>query len=299
MAQFSFEDYEKAVNKAQNGGSNTSTKIGYFKLADGEEALIRFNISESKDLQFATVHKPAFGKKFEGLGSGFTPVSCLNELGSHSDNCPFCKAAAEGHPVISKASKQVYVQMLVAYKDRATGSWAKAIPVIWERAAGFSKEISTKILNYGNLRDVVFKITRTGTGKDTRYSIDFVPLLNKPELVPADFSAFNNFNIAKHSYWDKSAEELNKYLETGMFEDNSKNEKSDNMTTLESGIKVGGAPVFANAQEEAAFDAALNPNPFAASSAPAAPVETPVKEAPKAEEERPARNFNGFNFGGF
>ena len=31
---------------------------------------------------------------------------------------------------------------------------------------------------------------------------------NKPEIIPADFSAFNNFDITKHSYWVKDAADL-------------------------------------------------------------------------------------------
>ena len=114
MSQFNYDQYQNVVNRAQSAPSTNAVRVGFFKLKDGEEALVRINVSKLDDLKFATVHKPAFGKKFEGLGTGYTPVSCLNEVGSYSDACPFCKAAAEGHEVIGKATKVVYIQMLVA-----------------------------------------------------------------------------------------------------------------------------------------------------------------------------------------
>jgi predicted AAA+ superfamily ATPase len=39
----------------------------------------------------------------------------------------------------------------------------------------------------------------------------------KPDMIPTDFGAFSNFNIAKHSYWEKTPEEINTYLTTGQF----------------------------------------------------------------------------------
>ena len=42
-------------------------------------------------------------------------VSCLNPVGSYHDTCPLCAAVAGGAKDIGKASKKVYVQMLVAY----------------------------------------------------------------------------------------------------------------------------------------------------------------------------------------
>jgi hypothetical protein len=216
MSQFNYEDYQKVVAKAQNPSTN-AVKIGFFKLGDGQEALVRINVSKLDDLKFATVHAPVFGKKFEGLGSGFTPVMCLNEVGSYSDACPFCKAAAEGSEVIGKAAKKVYVQMLVAYKDAATGQFSNPQPVVWERPAGFSKELAAKLRDYENLAAHVFKITRIGSGKDTKYSLDYIPVYDKPELIPADFGAFTNFDLTKHSFWVKTAEELAEFVANGSF----------------------------------------------------------------------------------
>ena len=103
MSQFNYQDYQNIVNRAQFAPNTNAVRVGFFKLKDGEDALVRINVSKLDDLKFATVHKPVFGKKFEGLGTGYTPVSCLNEVGSYSDACPFCKAAAEGHRARGRA----------------------------------------------------------------------------------------------------------------------------------------------------------------------------------------------------
>ena len=117
--------------------------------------------------------------------------------------------AEQPDSIVSRAKKTVYVKMLVAYKDPTTGGYSAPQPVIWERPAGFAKEISAKLQTYGSLKEILMKITRTGSGTDTRYIMDYAPeKIYKPEMIPADFSAFENFQINKHSYWEKSADEI-------------------------------------------------------------------------------------------
>ena len=279
MSKFNFNEYQDVVNRAQAGSAqkNNAVKVGFFKLKnDGDEALVRINVSSLDELQFAAVHQL-------GANNRWMKVSCLSPIGAfdHSD-CPLCQKVAEGDTSIGKAAKRVYVQLLVAYRDQNGQFSAEAQPVIWERPAGFSKEIAGLLRDYGDLKEHIFKVTRNGAAgsMQTTYTISYIPLYDRPEVVSKDFGAFVNFNIAKHSYWEKTKEEIETFLATGEFPEVEK--KSDNLTTLENGIKVGGAPVFANAQEEAAFDAALNPNPF---TAPAPKYDdAPAAEAPKAEE---------------
>lgn len=288
MSQFSYNEYQKVVAKAQNPSTN-AVKIGYFKLGDSQEALVRINVTKLDDLKFATVHAPVFGQKFEGLGTGFTPVMCLNEVGSYSDACPFCKAAADGHAVIAKAAKKVYVQMLVAYKDASTGAFSAAVPVVWERPAGFSKELATKLRDYGSLAEHVFKVTRIGSGKDTKYSLDYIPLYDKPDTVPADFSAFANFDITKHSFWVKTAEDLNGYLATGSFPQAEQKPVTGANEAAKATIEAAGG--------EAKVEKALGiaPDAMPAATPAAQPAQTPANEG-KPADERPARNFSGFSF---
>ena len=286
--QFSYNDY----NAARSAAANTSVKVGWFKLAPDQEAVIRINLADLNDLQFANVHtvKTKDGK--------WMRISCLNHIGANEDNCDLCKIADDKD--ISKAAKKVYVQLLAAYKDPATGQFSAPVPVIWERAAGFSKELAGYIRDYGNLKEVLLKVTRNGSGLDTRYVVSYaIPTVYKPELVPADFSAFDNFHIEKHSYWEKSAEDIAAFVATGVFPEAPKAEKSDNLETKPDGSKVGGAPVFANAAEERATEAALGmqPEPAPAPAVTPAPTPAPVEQpapAPQAEPEQ--RSFTGFKF---
>ena len=195
MSVFTYEDYLKeGANRAQNGSN--FPKIGFFKLSkDGEQCLVRFNIHSQADLKLVKVHKPIFGKKFEGLSNPFAGISCFNSVTQHSaDTCPLCQAAAAGHPVINKAENVIFVQMLVSYKDPVTGAFSEVTPVVWERKASYARELAAKLTTFGDLTNQLFVMTRIGSGKDTRYNLDYaVPQIYKPEMVPADFSAFENF----------------------------------------------------------------------------------------------------------
>lgn len=212
MSTFSYNDYTRATQAAANRAN--SPKVGWFKLAnDGDEAIVRFNISSVEDLKFATIHQL-------GASTRWMKVSCLNEFGSREEKCPLCKKVAAGDTSIGKASNRVYIEMLVSYKDRTTGQWSTPIPVVWDKPAGFAREIATKLQNFGDLKQNLFKITRNGAAGDmkTTYSMDYaVPAIFKPEMVPADFSAFENFKVNKHSYWEKSLEDVQTFLNTGTF----------------------------------------------------------------------------------
>lgn len=213
MSNFSYSDYQDVIAKAQGNTTSTNVKIGFFKLRnDQDEALVRFNVKSLDDLQFATVHQLGASQKW-------MKVSCLNPVGSYHDTCPLCAAVASGNNTIGKAAKRVYVQLMVAYKDPTTQIFSAAIPVIWERPAGFSREIANLIKDYGDLTTRVFKVTRNGAANcmQTTYPISYIPLYDKPESVSDDFSAFANFNIAKHSFWEKSLGDINVFLNTGAF----------------------------------------------------------------------------------
>jgi hypothetical protein len=130
-------------------------------------------------------------------------------------------------------------------------------------------------------------------------------------MIPADFSAFKNFNIAKHSYWEKTAEEINTFLTTGSFPEVAKN------NTQQAASTVAQVANNYNAQPAPATPAYTAPAPTTpVYTAPAAPVThaqpaTPVYTAPAAPQYTapvqpaapaapatgtPARNFTGFSF---
>lgn len=212
MSQFSFDDYQNMVARAQTKGGSNNVRIGFFKLKnDGDEALVRFNVHKIDDLDFASIHQL-------GQAQRWMKVNCLTPIGVYdSDDCPFCKAVAEGDTSITPAKKRCYVQVLVSYKDRATGTFASYQPVIWERPAGFSREIAGLLHDWNDLTEHIFKVTRLGAAgsKDTRYNISYVPVYDKPDVIPADFSSFNGFNLSKHSFWIKTKADMEAFLKTG------------------------------------------------------------------------------------
>lgn len=295
MSQFSYAQYQQVVAQAQASGDGT--KVGFFKLKDdGDIAIARVNISCNEDMDFASVHTI-------GANGRWMKVSCLNPLGSYGGDCALCTAhAANPKGAISKSAKKLFVQMMVSYRDPASATgYTPPTPVIWDRPAAFSRELANKLMIAGDLRNTLVLITRNGKAGDmqTTYSMDILPAdhpVFKPEMIPADFSAFNNFNIARHSYWEKSADEINTYLTTGQFP-----EKTGNAPVAAPAAPAAApAPVYATATTTGGY---VNTSPsVAAPQVPtAAPVPAPAPApAPAAQPATnagvPARNFNGFSF---
>lgn len=302
MSQFSFNDYQNVVAQAEANASGNGTKVGYFKLKnDGDIAIARLNIGSTDDLDFASVHTI-------GVNGRWMKVSCLNPLGSYTGNCALCGAHnANPKGSVSKAAKKVFIQMMVSYRDAtsATGYTAPA-PVIWDRPAAFSRELANKLMIAGDLRNTLVLITRNGKAGDmqTTYSMDILPAEHpvfKPEMIPVDFSAFTNFNIAKHSYWEKTPEEINTFLTTGQFPETTQHVNA--MPTAPYTVP-NAAPASAPVMPVQPSTAAPNvpPTTFATPSAPgtiSAPA-APTTGAPAVPTttgtETPIRNFSGFSF---
>lgn len=291
MSEFTYQDYANSKTNSFNSGDRP--KIGFFKLADdGDEALVRINCASVNDLKMATIHRLDAAHHWMSIG-------CLNDFNGNGDNCPFCRAAAEGNPVVTKASKKVYVEMLVSYKDKLTGGYSAPIPVIWERPAPFARELAGKLAKYGNLKECLLTITRNGKARsaDTTYSIDYaIPTIFKPEMIPADFSAFDNFEVSRKGFWIKSAADMQTLLDTGSFPETS---ASSNASTVVS------KPYTASANNTSTYTAptfnAQTSTPAQTSAAipPTAPIieETPAVDTKiESELKQPVRSFGGFSF---
>ena len=303
MSTFNFAQYQQIAAQEQSQSSGDGTKVGYFKLKDdGDVALARINLSSTDEFMFAAVHTLSVGGKW-------MKVSCLNPLGMNAAGCPLCSAnQANPKGSVGKSAKKMFIPMLVSYRDpnSATG-YAPAIPVIWDRPAQFSRELANKLMLAGNLKDVLVMITRNGKAGDmqTTYSVEIIPATHpvfKPEMIPADFSAFNNFNIAKHSYWEKTAEEINAFLATGQFPERAQNTNQQAVNTMAntaSTYVASAVPAYtapgaqsAPAQTVPAYTAPATPQ----YTAPAAPMTVPATAAPANAATAPTRNFSGFSF---
>jgi hypothetical protein len=294
---FNFAQYQQiaAQEQAQSGDG---TKIGYFKLKDdGDIAIARINLSSTDEFMFAAVHTLQVGGKW-------MKVSCHNPLGMNAAGCPLCSAnQANPKGSIGKSAKKMFIPMLVSYRDpqSATG-YTPVTPVIWDRPAQFSRELANKLMVAGNLKDVLVLITRNGKAGDmqTTYSVDVLPATHpvfKPEMIPADFSAFNNFNIAKHSYWEKSVEEINTFLATGQFPEVPKANNQQTVNTVASTATTYAAPVTpaytAPVTQAVPQPATTTTNPNVYTAPATANAAIPNAEAPVTT---PVRNFSGFSF---
>ena len=296
---FNFAQYQQIAAQEQTQSSGDGTKIGYFKLKDdGDIAVARINIASTDDFMFAAVHTLSVGGKW-------MKVSCLNPLGMNASGCPLCSAnQANPKGSVGKSARKMFIPMLVSYRDpnSATG-YTPVTPVIWDRPAQFSRELANKLMIAGNLKDTLVLITRNGKAGDmqTTYSVDVLPANHpvfKPDMIPADFSAFNNFNIAKHSYWEKTTEEINTFLATGQFPEVVKNNNQQAVNTMANTANTYSAPAYqapvqtAPAQTVPTYTAPTAPQ----YTAPAAPMTAPATAAPANAATAPARNFSGFKF---
>ena len=306
---FNFAQYQQIAAQEQTQ-SGDGTKIGYFKLKeDGDIAIARINLSSTDEFMFAAVHTLQVGGKW-------MKVSCHNPLGMNAAGCPLCSAnQANPKGSIGKSAKKMFIPMLVSYRDpqSATG-YTPVTPVIWDRPAQFSRELANKLMVAGNLKDVLVLITRNGKAGDmqTTYSVDVLPANHpvfKPEMIPADFSAFNNFNIAKHSYWEKTVEEINTFLATGQFPEVAKANNQQTVNTVANTANAYAAPAtpayIASVQTAPAQTVPVYTAPtpqFEGYTAPQQPVNNtaPMTATTSVNTDNaagtPVRNFSGFSF---
>lgn len=216
MATVSYSDYYESRQK-KSTAQKRDFKVGYFNALknDGDEAIVRFTYEDVKEFNLQTVHRVKVGEFYRS-------VACLKEH-FYDDNstCPLC---AKGE---TKAATKVYVKFLEYTKDENGKVIATA--KVWERPAKFTQKIVSAYnmaLDMGiypassKINDVVFKIKRNGVAgsKDTDYDVTPTnPVVYKPELYVKDFSDFEGLDLAHHSYWVRTAEEINEFLTTGSF----------------------------------------------------------------------------------
>ena len=309
MANFSYEQYQQVVAQAQANSNGDGTKVGYFRLKnDGDIAIARINIATTEEMNFASVHTI-------NVGGRWLKVSCHNPLGMNGGSCSLCSAnTANPNGAISKSSKKLYIPMMVSYRDpNAAGGYTAPAPVVWERPASFSRELANKLMIAGDLRNTLVLITRNGKAGDmqTTYSMDILPETHpvfKPEMIPMDFSAFTNFNIARHSYWEKTADEINTYLTTGQFPERAQanaQQATNNVASVMNTYAAPQTPAYAapnttggyTAQTTTAYGVApVSSQAVSGTTNPAAATmpQTPVNQP--AAAPTPTRNFTGFSF---
>ena len=206
--QMSYEEYLKATEKKQNNNFNSVSLPSYFSLKDdGDTAIVRFNISKIEDINVTIKHMVRVGGKLRS-------IECLRMPNESEDKCPLCASG-------NKANTRIYIKLL-SYENEGDKVICK--PCVWEQSLSFRNLLKSYIMDYGDLRNTIFKITRNGKKGDTqtRYSlIPANPQIYREENYPKDFSSFDSFDLNKYMLLKKSKEELIYLVENGTFPENN------------------------------------------------------------------------------
>lgn len=210
MATLSPADYLK-----KNSGSNTTSsqpreyKVGYFnKPKVGETRTVRFNYNSYEEIHMQTVHKVKKNPddRYEQIS-----IACLGY-----QECPLCGQVDKDGKHVKLVTK-AYLE-LINYIRQPDGTM-KAQAEAWEAPASVVDTLKAIYEEWGNLRDIVCKITCSkGSNGITEYGVQVGNQSAYPESIYVkDFSNFEDYDITKHLYYVKSAEDMKVYLETGKF----------------------------------------------------------------------------------
>lgn len=184
MAQFN-------VNAAENYGGQGGG--GFFSLKnDKDVAKVRFLYGGIEDVQGYSVHEVELnGKK--------RYVNCLREYGDPVDTCPFCR---EG--------KFNQVKYFVPIYNMDTDTIQT-----WERGKKFGAKLTSMCSRYPNTVAHTFEIERQGRAGDTQTTYEIYETGETEGVTMEDFDVPNPLGTI---ILDKTAEEMETYLQTGDFE---------------------------------------------------------------------------------
>lgn len=272
MATVAYSNYTESRNKST--APKKDFKVGYFNSLkdDKDTAIVRFAYASADDFKLQTVHVIK-------VGNAFKRVACLRDsLDDPKEKCPLCASG-------DKFKTKLYVELL----EYVTDENGRVVPMakVWERPAKFHENIMNAYntaIEMGvypvnsKISDVVFKITRNGAkgDKETDYTVTPVnPAIYKEDIYVKKFDDFKDLDLAHHSYWEKSAADIQVYLDTGDFPAKVGNKipwnkaDDDDDTTP---VKPAAKPVVNSIQDWNGEDTpAPAPKPAPAPEAPTAP----------------------------
>lgn len=199
MGRFNVKDTE---NYGGTGGA------GFFSLKnDGDIARVRFMYNNINDVQGYAVHS------IEGENNRKRNVNCLRDYDEPVEKCPFC---ANHMP----QGVRFYIPL---YDEES-----KTVK-IWERGKKFASKLSAICSRYASedkpLVNWTFDIQRNGKAGDTQTTYEIFP-------VEPDDTTLEDLpevpEILGGVVLDKSADEMNYYLDNGNFKDeNTFTKRSD------------------------------------------------------------------------
>lgn len=192
------EHLAKQAARGINSNRESNVKIhfmGEFLKQEGDTAIVRFPYHSMNDIIYTATHVvpmpgAPYGKR----------IRCTEDL-----NCEFCAQKI-------RVDERVFLKFLVYTVDEATNEIV-INNTLWDRPAAFADiELKGLMDEYGDLTQSLFKIKRSGAGKNTRYTI--IPIVNaavyRPEVYRADFTELETINA--ESILSKSAEQYHAIL---------------------------------------------------------------------------------------
>jgi hypothetical protein len=188
MARFNMET-------ADNYGN--SNRGSFFTLKeDKEKARVRFLYEGMSDIQGYVVHRVTVGDKERY-------VNCLREYNEPLEKCPFCAAQMSVTPRL----------FLKLYNEDAGECQ------IWERSKSYYQKLSGYADRYKPLYNEVIEIERHGKKGDKQTDYQFFPIDNSSiDITDEKYECSEPLGTI---ILDKTADEMNEYLNTGDFPQSS------------------------------------------------------------------------------
>ena len=184
MARFTMDTADKY---------GSSTRGSFFTLKDdGDKAQVRFLYNTMDDIQGYVVHKVQVGDRDRY-------VNCLREYNEPLEKCPFCAAQMHVTPRL----------FLKLYNEDAGECQ------IWERTKSYYQKLSGYATRYKPLYNEVIEVERHGKKGDKQTDYQFFPIENSE--INIDDEQYQCAEPLGTIILDKTADEMNEYLDTGEF----------------------------------------------------------------------------------
>ena len=189
----------------------SSNDSEWLKLANhGDVARVQFLYNSYDELDTYACHKVVTGHADNGRDIE-RYVDCKRSYDEPVDKCPFCAAGL--------AVKPVMIVSMFDHKDKKVK--------IWERGKSFRKQLESFFNRYPKLSDMVFEIERNGAKGDKKTTYQLFPM---PDVEPIDVSQIEKQDFIGTVILDKSADEMQTYLDTGSFTEKESNESAQTST---------------------------------------------------------------------
>lgn len=191
MARVKFDEMDKYVTKSSGN---------WFSLKDdGEVAKVRFLFNSLDDLPIR-VHDIQIGESYRS-------VACLRDYDDPIHKCPLCEA--RNNPK---------VKLFIPLHDEDSDSIK-----FWQRPQSFGTKIASQFARYKNFPSHLFEIERHGKSGDMKTTYE----LFEVDEDNAKLSDFEVKDAIGTVVLDKTAEEMEYYLENGEFPEETKSEDTE------------------------------------------------------------------------